>query len=194
MGKISYKELHRKYEVLVEENAKLKAKINMLESNNETLQHESTFMDELLFAKTSIDLIENEPKIESIKAKDEVNNFNNFSNKKNKIILFMSLFKGREDVYAKRWENRRGASGYSPVCLNEWKPICVKPKIKCSKCTHKLYNHLNENTVEEHLRGKSVIGIYPMLPDETCHFLVIDFDDEGWVKDVSAIRDVCREF
>ncbi|MCP4977814.1 MAG: DEAD/DEAH box helicase family protein, partial [Maribacter sp.] len=43
-------------------------------------------------------------------------------------------------------------------------------------------------------RGKSVIGIYPMLPDETCHFLVIDFDDEGWVKDVSAIRDVCKEF
>ena len=194
MGKISYKELHRKYEVLVEENAKLKAKINMLESNNETLQHESTFTDELLFAKTSIDLIENEPKIESIKTKTEVNHFNNLSDKKNKIILFMSLFKGREDVYAKRWENRKGASGYSPVCLNEWKPICVKPKIKCSKCTHKLYNHLNENTVEEHLRGKFVIGIYPMLPDETCHFLVIDFDDEGWVKDVSAIRDVCREF
>ncbi len=194
MGKISYKELHKKYEVLVEENAKLKAKINMLESNNETLKHESTFTDELLFEETSIGLIENEPKIESIKTKTEVCHFNNFSDKKNKIILFMSLFKGREDVYAKRWENRKGASGYSPVCLNEWKPICVKPKIKCSKCTHKLYNHLNENTVEEHLRGKSVIGIYPMLPDETCHFLVIDFDDEGWVKDVSAIRDVCREF
>jgi len=194
MGKISYKELHRKYEVLVEENAKLKAKINMLESNNETLQHESTFTDELLFEKTSIGFIENEPKNESIKTKTEVNRFNNFSDKENKIILFMSLFKGREDVYAKRWENRKGASGYSPVCLNKWKQICVKPKIKCSKCTHKLYNLLNENTVEEHLRGKSVIGIYPLLPDETCHFLVIDFDDEGWVKDVSAIRDVCKEF
>jgi hypothetical protein len=49
-----------------------------------------------------------------------------------KIRLFMSLFKGRDDVYARRWENKAGKSGYSPVCLNEWKPdACRKPAGKC---------------------------------------------------------------
>ena len=51
-----------------------------------------------------------------------------------KISLFMSLFKGREDVYAKRWENKE-KSGYSPVCLNQWRPgVCGKPTISCAKC------------------------------------------------------------
>jgi len=112
-----------------------------------------------------------------------------------KIRLFMSLFGGRNDVYAKRWENRKGGSGYAPVCLNEWKQgLCTKPAIKCSECHNKSYDVLNERVIEDHLRGNAVIGIYPMLKDETCSFLTIDFDDEGWQKDVSTLRDVCRDF
>ena len=113
-----------------------------------------------------------------------------------KIRLFMSLFKGRQDVYAKRWENKnKGKSGYAPVCLNEWKPgLCGKPKIFCSKCNNKAYDELNENVIENHLRGNSVIGIYPMLPDETCRFLAMDFDKDNWEKDITVVRDVCNEF
>jgi hypothetical protein len=79
----------------------------------------------------------------------------------------MSLFKGRNDVYAKRWENKsKGSSGYSPVCLNLWQPgVCGKPKISCSKCKHKSYAAMDEGVVENHLRGNIVAGIYPMLPD-----------------------------
>ena len=90
-----------------------------------------------------------------------------------KIRLFMLLFKGREDVYAKQWENKsKGKSGYAPVCLNEWQPrICEKPKISCSKCNNKAYAELNEKVVEDHLRGNTVIGIYPMLPNETRDYL-----------------------
>jgi superfamily II DNA or RNA helicase len=195
MKKISYKELYRRYQALLEENTKLRAEINMLELNSGILQAESTLAEDLSFEEASIGLCENVSKIESIETETEGKPLNNFSDTKNKIILFMSLFKGREDVYAKRWQNKKGVSGYSPVCLNEWKPgVCAKPKIKCSKCTQKFYAQLNVNTVEEHLRGKSVIGIYPMCPDETCSFLTIDFDDDGWEKDVSAIRDVCRKF
>ena len=89
-----------------------------------------------------------------------------------KIRLFMSLFKGRDDVYARRWENKKkGTSGYSPSCLNEWKPgLCVKPKGPCTGCIHKAYAALNEKVIDDHLRGKIVAGIYPMLPDETCRF------------------------
>jgi len=113
-----------------------------------------------------------------------------------KIRLFMSLFEGRDDVYAKRWENKNKAtSGYSPVCLNQWQAsVCGKPKIPCAKCENKLYAALDENVIENHLRGNTIVGIYPMLPDETCHFLAIDFDEEDWQKDITVVRKVCTEF
>ena len=115
-----------------------------------------------------------------------------------KIKLFMSLFRGRDDVYAKRWENRKkGTFGYSPVCRNEWVPgLCAKPKGTCAGCASKAYIPLDETVIDDHLRGRDdvVTGIYPMLRDETCWFLAIDFDGEGWQKDISALRDVCSEF
>jgi hypothetical protein len=66
------------------------------------------------------------------------------TNSAEKISLFMSLFKGRDDVYAKRWQSKDSRSGYTPVCLNEWKSIlCRKPKVKCFNCRHKSYDVLN---------------------------------------------------
>ena len=113
-----------------------------------------------------------------------------------KIRLFMLLFRGREDVYAKRWENKKKrTSGYSPVCLNQLQEgLCGKPRIPCAKCDHKSYSPLNEETIEDHLRGNIVVGIYPMLSDETCYFLAMDFDEADWQKDISAVRGVCTEF
>ncbi|WP_460001754.1 TOTE conflict system archaeo-eukaryotic primase domain-containing protein [Paradesulfitobacterium aromaticivorans] len=105
------------------------------------------------------------------------------------------LFKGREDVFAKRWQNKKGNSGYTPVCSNEWqKGLCPKPNGKCSDCIYKAYVALSDSLVNEHLRGKIIAGIYPLLPDETCWFVAADFDDEEWQKDVRAIREVCEEF
>ena len=113
-----------------------------------------------------------------------------------KVSLFMSLFKGREDVYAKRWENtKKGTSGYSPVCLNEWQPgICGKPKGKCADCTQKNYAALDKQVIEEHLRGNKVIGLYPMCLEENCYFLAIDFDDKEWPKDITVLRELCGEY
>ncbi|MDY6905485.1 MAG: DEAD/DEAH box helicase family protein [Thermodesulfobacteriota bacterium] len=118
------------------------------------------------------------------------------SDSSSKIRLFMSLFRGREDVYAKRWENKKkGTAGYSPVCLNQWRTgICGKPQVPCAKCDHKAYAPLGEDAIENHLRGNIVAGIYPMLPDETCCFLAMDFDEADWQKDVSVVRNVCNEF
>ncbi len=123
------------------------------------------------------------PLPEMIKAdcnKEENPEINNLLTPSEKITLFMSLFKGRADVYAKRWESqRKNTSGYSPVCLNEWRPgLCAKPKEKCFDCAHKAYDKLDEKVIDAHLRGidNFVAGIYPLLPDETCCFLAIDFD------------------
>ncbi|MEW5841943.1 MAG: DEAD/DEAH box helicase family protein [Bacteroidota bacterium] len=112
-----------------------------------------------------------------------------------KIKLFMSLFKGRDDVYAKRWQNKEGKSGYSPACLNEWKPgICNKPKIKCADCANQFFVVLNEKVIEDHLKGNMVLGLYPMCTDDTCSFLAIDFDGDDWQKDIAVLRNTCGEF
>ena len=116
-----------------------------------------------------------------------------------KIALYRSLFHGREDVYALRYENpKNGKHGYTPACENKWKPgICDMQKTKCPKCKYRRFAPLTDDAVFRHLSGKDalcrdVIGIYPMLSDETTCFLAIDFDDGDWRKDISAVRDVCR--
>lgn len=112
-----------------------------------------------------------------------------------KIQLFMSLFKGRDDVYAKRWKNLKGQSGYAPVCNNEWRDgVCKKPKVKCANCSTQSYAVLTEQVIEDHLRGNAVIGIYPLLKDDTSYFLAIDFDGGQWRRDVEVILEICDEF
>ncbi|MDO8720892.1 MAG: DEAD/DEAH box helicase family protein [Syntrophales bacterium] len=112
-----------------------------------------------------------------------------------KIRLFMSFFKGREDVYAKRWQNREGRAGYAPVCRNEWKsPLCRKPAVKCFDCRHQFYDVLDEKVIEAHLRGNIIAGLYPLRRDETCHLLAVDFDDDGWQRDCATLREVCVAF
>lgn len=117
-----------------------------------------------------------------------------------KIDLFMTLFRGREDVYAKRWySTKTEKSGYSPVCLNEWElGICDKHKYKCNQCPNRNLAPLHKTAIFNHLSGKSqiandVVGLYPMTADEYCWFLAIDFDDADWKEDVTAFHNTCRE-
>ena len=110
-----------------------------------------------------------------------------------RISLFLSLFQGRPDVFARRWESKNGRSGYSPACRNEWKHgVCLKPKGKCTDCSHAEYCAYDTAAVESHLSGCHVLGIYPLLQDETCRFLAIDFDEENWRGDVQMVRATCR--
>jgi len=112
-----------------------------------------------------------------------------------KIALFMEYFRGRSDVYARLWvNNRTGKKGYSPACKNEWvRTLCKKPAVKCSECPHQAFIPLDGNAIRLHLSGGQVIGIYPMLQNESCHFLAMDFDKENWLVDLAAIRDTCCE-
>lgn len=110
-----------------------------------------------------------------------------------KVALFHTLFRGRDDVFAKRWENiKKEKSGYSPSCLNEWEPgVCRKPKIKCNECQQQKYEHFSDAAIISHMRGKSVIGLYPLLDDNSCWFLAMDFDEGEWRSDIGAIRQFC---
>ena len=117
-----------------------------------------------------------------------------------KIALFRSLFRGRDDVYPRRFESRRtGKSGYAPACGNEWiRGICEKPRIKCADCPHRRFLNVTDDVIRWHLSGRDntgqpfVGGVYPMLQDETCFLLAADFDKEGWREDAAAFVATCR--
>ena len=116
------------------------------------------------------------------------------SSPKQKIALIRSLFRGRDDVFPKRWESvRTGKSGYAPVCGNEWKPqVCGKPRIRCSVCPNQAFLPMTDDVINRHLRGQHTIGVYPMLPDGTCWFLAADFDKQTWQSDAGAFLGACR--
>ena len=108
-----------------------------------------------------------------------------------KVKRFASLFRGREDVYPVRWESKAGKSGCSPACANEWGAgVCEKggekPRIKCGDCAHRALIPVTGQTVFDHLAGRHTVGVYPLLSDDTCHFLAVDFDDAEWREDASA--------
>jgi len=112
-----------------------------------------------------------------------------------KLCIFQSLFKGRSDIFATRWENQKGKSGYSVACNNEWKPgICNKPIIKCNECKHRDFSPLTDQQIYQHLTGQKTIGIYPLLVDNTCYFLAVDFDKEGWKQSVQALSVACDHY
>lgn len=126
---------------------------------------------------------------------NEVIPFNNQLGTEQKIALFIDLFKGRTDVFANRWQNSKGRSGYSVACNNEWiQGICNKPKIKCGACSNQKYKILNDHTIYDHLSGKHIVGLYPLLLDNTCHLLAIDFDKNDWQDAVKAMAHACVEF
>ena len=124
---------------------------------------------------------------------------NQTSSSQAKIALFRSLFRGREDVYPRRFESRKtGKSGYAPACANEWvRGICEKPRIKCAECPNRRFLPVTDDVIRWHLSGHDadgqpfVAGVYPLLQDETCFFLAVDFDKAGWREDATAFLDAC---
>jgi superfamily II DNA or RNA helicase len=117
------------------------------------------------------------------------------STPQSKIALFRSLFRGREDVYAVRWE-RNGKSGYSPACVMDWRAIhSARPeeRKKIGRKTRSLLS-LTDDAIRDHLTGKQTLGIYPLLPEETCQFLAADFDKKSWMVDAAAFAEACRRF
>ena len=176
--KDEYSDMLEKYNLLLEENKKLKAELALLKDKTGLVMPEA----------------EATPQI-------SISSINKHSSPEEKINLFRSLFKGREDVFARRWYSKTtDKSGYQPVCENEWnEEFCDKKKYKCSACPNRKLMVLTDKDIYRHLSGKDsygrdVVGIYPMLTDETCLFLCADFDEENFKSDVTAFRKTCEEF
>lgn len=172
---MTFDELLKKYNLLLNEN-------NHLRNENAELRAKLGLSE-----KREVSVIAEQGKL------------NKRSSVQEKIDLFMSLFIGRNDVYAKRWySTKKGKSGYQPVCGNEWGELCDKQKYKCSNCPNRKLLSLDTKVIFDHLSGREqfgrdVIGIYPMLADETCHFLAIDFDDADFESASLAFKKTCFE-
>ncbi|MEX2555217.1 MAG: DEAD/DEAH box helicase family protein [Actinomycetota bacterium] len=100
-----------------------------------------------------------------------------------KVALIRSLFRGREDVYALRWENTRtGESGYVPATAGGW-----------TKTGPRTYLPLTDEAIARHLHGRESIGVYPLLEDDSCWFLACDLDGKTWQLDALALLEACAE-
>ena len=178
-----YNKLLRQYEVLHKENEVLKSLLKIHGIEYETRMKED--MNKPIYSLVSVSTI--------TLSIDE------------RIRLFQSLFKGREDVFARRWFSKTtGKSGYQPVCINEWKQgLCDKKKYRCAICPNRNFAPLTSQDMYRHLEGKDeyccdVVGLYAIMQDNNCAFLCADFDDKnckyGYKEDVLAYVGVCREW
>ncbi len=114
-----------------------------------------------------------------------------------KIDLYQSLFRGREDIFAVRWQSADGTKkGYSPVCLNEWNHgVCLKlNRGHCRECNNKNYAGWDDQFLIKHLSGQKAYGLYPLLQDGTSYFLAVDFDGKNWQKDVAKFVESCQKY
>lgn len=156
----------------------------------EALRAENARLKALLEAN-GIDWVGQPVSTPSVPASDGLSNMLSTTQK---VQLFRSLFRGREDVHPVRWESKTtGKSGYAPACENEWvSGVCHKPRIKCSDCEHRALAPFTDSVIYDHLSGHYTIGVYPLLVDDTCHFLAVDFDEQDWQGDARAFMKSCQ--
>ena len=111
-----------------------------------------------------------------------------------KVKVFRQLFQGRHDLYPTRFISKKtGKPGYAPACSNKFVDgVCQLPAVKCGECANQAFRPVDDAAVLAHLRGKHIMGVYPMLKDETCWFLAVDFDKHTWLEDTRAFVKTAR--
>lgn len=187
---MDYEELSRKY------NEAIKY-IKILEKENIRLKNQIGEVGSLSYAE-EINSKSHNYYNELIRDKSiEDNQINDLSTNKEKVELYLSLFRGREDICAKRWVSKKtGKSGYAPYCYNDWiEGICgKKTKIKCKDCKNQKFVALNEAALRKHFKGEEVLGLYPIDEEDMCYLIVMDFDKASWQKEITTVASVCKEF
>ncbi len=177
------------YEELLAENHRLRERIRELEQENARLKGLDAHV-----------LYESEPPVYGLRramTEDEKE-----EELQRRVTLFRSLFRGREDTYAQRFVAKDGRRGYQPACRNRWSYDCKAHKYKCDGCGCRDLIPLDDAIVRRHLhkdaKETDVIGLYPILEDNTCFFLCADFDDKncehGYRDDVLSYVHVCKEW
>lgn len=110
------------------------------------------------------------------------------------INLFKSFFRGREDVYAVRWE-KEGRSGYMPAYKVDWSDYNQHKANGGSFANYakKEFIPLSDYAIKEHLLGRSTVGVYPLLSDNTSFFIAADFDETNWRDSILNLYRVCQK-
>ena len=160
--------------------------INLINEKEEQIKK---LQEEIAILKKKLEILDKSDKSTIIFSKEE------------KVNLFMNYFRGRDDTYPYLSIDKNNPSKkyYIPACINEWKQgICNKiMKRPCKTCQYRENKPLTYEVYQKHLEGQ-IIGIYPLLDDETCYFLAFDFDDKLEEKnikdDVLAFWSVCEEY
>lgn len=182
---------------LLKQIAELQARNSELLAENEKLRN----MLGLPKKETILQKEIQESDIPEQKEENTTTSINKYSTPEEKIELFLSLFQGRMDVFAKRcYSKKHDSSYYIPACKNEWiRGLCDRTRVKCKDCSNRNLLPLTEEVINSHLRNKDergagIVGIYPLFPDETCLFLAVDFDEEKWKENVNTFRSVCHTY
>ena len=115
------------------------------------------------------------------------------------VNTFLELFRGRQDIVPEYWKNKKGKSGYSPMCANKFKrPACTLGRGgRCDDCEHVEHVPMTDALLKQHFSGKKILGIYPLMPDNNTHFLAFDFDkhkpdDPDPLQDTIAFVETCE--
>ena len=179
------------FEELLAENQRLRKRIHALEQENARLR-----------AQYAPVLSEPGPQQYGTRNKKALTEEERELELQRRVDLFRVLFRGREDVYAQRFVSKSGKAGYQPVCKNRWSAGCQEHRYKCEGCPLREFVPLDDNLLRKHLdknsKEKDIIGIYPILEDNTVFFLCADFDDKncehGYKEDVLFYVRVCKEW
>ena len=170
------------------EEGRLRGRIKDVEASLAALDRERAAVSRELFRlRTELGEPEPPPVMEAVPSPGKLSR-----SREEKISLFRSLFGGRDDVFPRFWRNRKaGKQGYSPACANEWVVgVCGKPKVKCGECPQQAFLEVTDQVILDHLQGRHVMGVFPLLKDGRCRFLAVDFDQGGWREDVAAYVEV----
>ncbi|SEK50186.1 TOTE conflict system archaeo-eukaryotic primase domain-containing protein [Carnobacterium iners] len=180
---MNYEDLLRAYNQLEKENKQLKEQVMQFKNKYEKeIKRTNYQVKENEIELTGNTLIKGTKKITNDGTNLNVNHlFNKYSSSTKKIELYLSLFRGREDSYARRFiHSKTGKPGYAPAKLKPW------------DSESKEYAPLDSLVIEQHLRGELVAGIFPICLDDTCYFLAIDLDEAEWQRDASILRELCK--
>lgn len=161
----------------------LRAELNKLQQENAALRAE------ILQLKSAPNAVRVAETNASYTLSKPISNAQGNGNSRTK--LFFSLFRARDDVYAERWQKKDGTTNYSPAKSHDWNSHTRSEsgKLQCGPNCQIL--PLTEKVLEEHLKGQRTVGIYPLLKDETCWLLAVDFDDAEWSNDALAFLETC---
>lgn len=136
--------------------------------------------------------------LNGLDSKEEISSLS----REEKVKIFMSYFKGRDDVYPYLSINKDNPNikYYIPACLNEWKEGVCNKKMgkKCKNCQYRENIPLSKEVICKHMYENKPIGIYPLLTDDTCYFLALDFDNKNSDNDIKeevlAFLNICDEY